>query len=114
MKSTIDDARYTVAREYTGQTPQISGLRVGERWVARFCGDWIGAADSRPDARALADTHYDDRMVQAYKFEELTDVLNSDGDAFRLKVTGDNAESKWLNVTRDQLIAIRHLFVDKP
>ncbi len=115
MKSTIDDNRYTVAREYIGAPEEVAGLRTGERWVARFCGDWVGSAESRPAARALADTHYDDRTVQAYKYEELTDLLTSTSDTFKIKITGDGVESKWLNITRDQLITIRHVVgVDKP
>ena len=32
------DRRYTVAQEYCGQS--------GKRWVARFCGEWIGQSPS--------------------------------------------------------------------
>lgn len=43
------DSRYTVAREFTGAPrPQ---------YVARFCGEWIGAAPTRKAARILATSH---------------------------------------------------------
>jgi len=43
------DGRYTVTRELCGEaTP---------RYVARFCGDWIGKADDAPGAWAQAEVH---------------------------------------------------------
>jgi hypothetical protein len=40
------DERYSVRLEYCGYaTP---------RWVARFCGDWIGQAETEEGAHALA------------------------------------------------------------
>lgn len=43
------DARYSVTREYTGAPwPQ---------YVVRFCGDWVGNADTPEDASALAADH---------------------------------------------------------
>lgn len=46
------DRRYAIAREYCGRT--------APQWVARFCGDWIGCAQHRPDAfaKALAHQHH--------------------------------------------------------
>lgn len=43
------DRRYTVAKEFAGQAkPQF---------VARFCGEWIGAAGREAGAWLLAGTH---------------------------------------------------------
>lgn len=39
------DARYTVAKEFCG--------RDGARWVARFCGGWLGQSISRNAAVML-------------------------------------------------------------
>lgn len=33
------DARYTVTQDFCGQE--------GKRWVARFCGEWLGQSISR-------------------------------------------------------------------
>ena len=43
------DARYRVVREYAG--------RVTPQWVARFCDEWIGRADTEEEAWELALTH---------------------------------------------------------
>jgi hypothetical protein len=52
----MTDKRYTIAREYCGyDTP---------RWVARFCGDWIGQAPHRQGAQALAEEHDDLRKIE--------------------------------------------------
>lgn len=49
------DPRYTIAREYCGyDTP---------RWVARFCGDWLGQSKSRQGAQAIADEQDDLRKI---------------------------------------------------
>jgi len=41
----MTDKRYTIAREYCGyDTP---------RWVARFCGDWLGQSKSRQGAQEI-------------------------------------------------------------
>lgn len=40
------DRRYTIRREWCGQPDK--------RWVARFCGEWIGQAGSRDVAIELA------------------------------------------------------------
>jgi hypothetical protein len=46
MKPQRLDNRYSIRREFCGYaTP---------RWVARFCGDWIGQAETRDVARELA------------------------------------------------------------
>lgn len=43
------DTRYSVAREFTGASLT--------QYVARFCGEWIGAAPTRRGARILATSH---------------------------------------------------------
>jgi hypothetical protein len=43
------DARYTVEREWTGQS--------SPRFVARFCGEWIGQNASYPAAVLFATVH---------------------------------------------------------
>lgn len=48
-----DDARYQVAREYCGYPKP--------RWVARFCGDWLGQGARRSDALMLCLAHSDKR-----------------------------------------------------
>lgn len=50
------DARYTVELEFTG-APRA-------QYVARFCGDWIGAANLQRDAWQLARTHQAQRVDQ--------------------------------------------------
>lgn len=43
------DKRYTVRPEYTG-SPRL-------QYVARFCGDWVGSADTYTAATQAAKTH---------------------------------------------------------
>ena len=42
----LQDKRYTFTREYTGAPKAL--------WVSRFSGEWIGAAENKPDAVTLA------------------------------------------------------------
>lgn len=48
------DGRYTIGREYTG--------RARPCFVARFCGEWIGRADTNAGAWLLAINHDDTRQ----------------------------------------------------
>jgi plasmid replication initiation protein len=43
------DNRYSAGREFTG--------RAAPEWVVRFCGEWIGRADSRKAAEEMAAAH---------------------------------------------------------
>lgn len=52
------DRRYTVGPEYCGHRAR--------RFVARFCGDWIGQAKTRAEARELALAH-DARRMAPYR-----------------------------------------------
>lgn len=45
----LRDGRYTIAPEYSGAP--------APRFVARFCGDWLGSAVSRTGALAIAEGH---------------------------------------------------------
>jgi hypothetical protein len=49
------DRRYTVRPEYCGERAR--------RFVARFCGDWIGHAKTRTEARELAEAFEELRMA---------------------------------------------------
>lgn len=40
-----DDPRYTIAKEWCGYA--------NARWVARFCGDWLGQGESMSDAQMI-------------------------------------------------------------
>lgn len=49
------DKRYTVRREYCGyDTP---------RWVARFCGEWLGQDKRQSGADALCAAHAQERIA---------------------------------------------------
>ena len=45
----LDDSRYTIAREYCGAD--------GLRYVLRFCGEFVGTADTLLGAKCLAVNH---------------------------------------------------------
>jgi hypothetical protein len=47
------DSRYAIAREFCGYSKP--------RYVARFCGDWIGQGETRVDAIMLCLAHSDRR-----------------------------------------------------
>lgn len=49
-----NDARYTIAREFCGYPTR--------RWVARFCGEWIGQGKLPVDAIMLCVAHWDNRQ----------------------------------------------------
>ena len=49
------DLRYTVAKEYTG-APR-------PRYVARFCGEYIGNSSVAGEAWELAQEHYDNHKI---------------------------------------------------
>lgn len=49
------DRRFTVRREWAGYSHQ--------RYVARFCGDFIGQAKTRREAREIAAVWNDQRMA---------------------------------------------------
>ena len=50
---TLADARYTIAREYCGYS--------SPRWVARFCGEWIGQDKFKSGAVMHCIAHADNR-----------------------------------------------------
>lgn len=52
---TINDPRYRVDLEYTGAFVPAENLAPGQRWVARFEREWIGASETYSGAVALAD-----------------------------------------------------------
>lgn len=59
QKLKTPDPRYTVTLEACGQTmPQ---------YVARFCGNWIGWAESHNDAVKLCQREYERRLGKGYK-----------------------------------------------
>ena len=47
------DARYQVAKEFCGYPRK--------KWVARFCGEWIGKGDNKSDAVMICLAHADKR-----------------------------------------------------
>lgn len=49
------DSRYAVAKEYCGY--------VTARWVARFCGEWLGEFKSERAAKAACHSHNDQRCA---------------------------------------------------
>lgn len=56
MISPLTDARYTIALEYCGcQEP---------RWVARFCGDWVGQDKYKSGAIMLCVAYADKREME--------------------------------------------------
>jgi hypothetical protein len=51
----MKDKRYTVRLEWCGYAAQ--------RYVVRFCGEWVGCAQNRHTANELARTHSTARMA---------------------------------------------------
>lgn len=58
------DGRYSVAIEYGGRNGEhaiadaANGLKPGQAWVMRFCGEWAGAYETEADALTGARAHY--------------------------------------------------------
>ncbi|MET9119897.1 hypothetical protein [Streptomyces sp. NPDC004528] len=48
------DRRFSIALEWCGYSTR--------RWVARFCGRWIGQQETEAEARAMATSWNRDRM----------------------------------------------------
>jgi len=53
LKGNIMDKRYTVEREWCGESKPM--------WVARFCGDWLGKGEMKPDGVMICLAHADKR-----------------------------------------------------
>ncbi len=51
----LADKRYTIAREFCGYPTK--------RWVARFCGEWIGQGSHKSDAIMHIVAHRDERQA---------------------------------------------------
>jgi hypothetical protein len=58
VEAVMADRRYNVAREYTGAPEPVPGLEIGQRWVTRFCGAWVGASVTQQDGWLVAVDHY--------------------------------------------------------
>lgn len=63
MKNPLKDSRYQVAKEFTGAHKPAKGLQTGERYVARFCGDFIAARETETEAWAECVIHDDSRTT---------------------------------------------------
>lgn len=50
----MSDGRYHVGLEFTGAFEPAPDLAPGQRWVFRFCGEWIGSATTEAEAWAIA------------------------------------------------------------
>lgn len=57
MSALTRDKRYTVRKEYCGYAQA--------RFVARFCGEWLGCSESRGGALALVRAHQASRTVKS-------------------------------------------------
>jgi hypothetical protein len=67
MRNPLKDPRYSVRAEFTGHHHHGTiprGLKQGQQFVARFCGDWIGAHDIETSAWALCVIHDDERTIK--------------------------------------------------
>lgn len=84
---TLGDGRFSVAREFTGAPEHPAyNLRPGERWVARFQGDWIGSSTTENGARAVADAFDLDRRGSNY------DVADESAGTLAIKVDGEEID----------------------
>jgi hypothetical protein len=65
MKNPLKDSRYSVRIEFTGAfTPAPKGLKTGQRYVSRFCGEYIGFSETENDAWLKCIFHDDERTFQ--------------------------------------------------
>lgn len=58
------DERYSVCKEFTGDYEQVHGLMVGQRWVVRFCGEFVAATTSKQAGLQRVAAHQSDRRRQ--------------------------------------------------
>lgn len=58
------DRRYVAALEWCGYSKR--------RWVARFCGEWIGQGKHHSDATMLALVHADERAREIESLAKVT------------------------------------------
>jgi hypothetical protein len=67
MKNPLKDSRYSVRIEYTGAfTPAPKGLKTGQRYVSRFCGDYIGFSETEKQAWEKCVAHNIDRFAPKF------------------------------------------------
>ena len=60
MNIYLKDRRYSIAREHCGYAKP--------RWVARFCGDWVGQGEHQSDAVMICIAHADKREAAISAF----------------------------------------------
>lgn len=65
MKAFKNDSRYTVNLEFTGEyKKKPKGAKQGQMYVARFCGEYIGASETKKEANLLCIFHDDERTIK--------------------------------------------------
>ena len=63
MSNKIKDDRYSVNIEFTGNFKHIKGLKDGQMYVARFCGEYIGSDETETKAWLTCIFHDDGRNL---------------------------------------------------
>lgn len=102
MASSIGDDRFTVALEGNivsdDRSPELPPFT---RWVARFCGEWIGSSGrTESEARQIADDYKSATESDQYEFKQVTYTLvGHDHGPIRVQFKGTTNESKWLNIS---------------
>lgn len=66
----IPDARYSVAVEFSGAQGKARGLKPGQSWVARFCGEFIASHATRREAVQACAARSDETARGLHKAHE--------------------------------------------
>lgn len=64
MNNPLKDERYKVAKEFTGHYQEAEGLKTGQRYVSRFCGEYIDASKTENEAWITCIIHDDERTIK--------------------------------------------------
>ena len=67
MTSYFKNKGYSVNVEFTGDYETIKGLKAGQRYVARFCGEFIGSETTKIKSELLCLFHDDDKTINILK-----------------------------------------------
>lgn len=65
MTRLLGDARYTVRKEFTGDADKRPGLMLGQRWVVRFCGEWVQTVEDKAEGLQVVAAHQSSREKRA-------------------------------------------------
>lgn len=60
----MGDGRYSLRKEFTGDSHDRPGLMPGQMWVVRFCEDFVAAVGSKEEGLQKVAAHQSERRAR--------------------------------------------------